>query len=182
MRILNIHQRQFEASAEAVGALIDSLASAADRLWPGRLWPRMRLDRPLGPGAAGGHGPIRYLVERYQAGKEIRFRFTAPRGFRGTHGYQVCCESDGRVILRHTLEMTTRGTALLSWPLLYGPLHDALLEDSLTLAAVMLGQHPDLRPWSRRVRLLRWLVSGGRAPAQSEAGFVPQSSGASPET
>jgi hypothetical protein len=68
--------------------------------------------------------------------------------------------------LRHTLEMTTHGPALLSWPVVFRPLHDALLEDSLALAQAALGERPNVRRWSNWVRLLRWLVSKGRSPTQ----------------
>ena len=59
LRVLNVHDRNIAAPPDAVGALIDSLASDDDALWPSRTWPRMYLDRPLGVGAIGGHGPIR---------------------------------------------------------------------------------------------------------------------------
>jgi hypothetical protein len=34
-----------------------------------------------------------------------------------------------RVVLRHETRMTTHGPALSTWPLIFGPLHDALTED-----------------------------------------------------
>jgi hypothetical protein len=54
----------------------------------------------------------------------------------------------------------------LSWPLIYRPLHDALLEDSLARAQHSLGLSPEIRGWSFWTRLLRRLVSGGKAPPQ----------------
>ena len=47
------------------------------------------------------------------------------------------------------------------------PLHDALIEDSLERAARAVGAVPRVRAWSIRVRALRWLLSGGRAPRRS---------------
>ncbi|UNO43730.1 DUF2867 domain-containing protein [Streptomyces sp. MST-110588] len=38
----------------------------------------MRFDRPLGVGAYGGHGPVRYRVSAYDPGRRIRFDFTSP--------------------------------------------------------------------------------------------------------
>jgi len=81
MRVLNIHERALDATAEKVGLLIDGLGSANDLLWPVDRWPAMRLDRPLGVGAVGGHGPIRYCVESYSPGRSVQFRFIEPRGF-----------------------------------------------------------------------------------------------------
>lgn len=166
MQVLNVHERTLDALPDEVAPLLDSLASPADRLWPWHSWPRMAFDRPLGIGASGGHGPIRYVVEAYTPGRSIRFRFTGPAGFDGWHGFELS-ELDNRTRLRHTLEMRTHGRAALSWPLLYRPLHDALLEDALATAQDSLGLRPDPVPWSARVRLLRWLVTGGRAPRQA---------------
>ena len=62
MEVLNIHEREIDATYEQVGALIDSLSSEEDCLWPNHSWPRMKFDRPLGIGADGGHirGQISY--------------------------------------------------------------------------------------------------------------------------
>jgi hypothetical protein len=126
----------------------------------------MEFDRPLGVGARGGHGPIRYFVEDYAPGESVRFRFTAPRGFDGFHVYERIRTTADTAVLRHTLEMTTHGPAVLSWPVVYRPMHDALIEDSLATAEASLGQAPHIRPWSLWVRLVRWVVSRGKATAQ----------------
>ena len=81
MQVRNVHERVFTLPLATVGALIDSLASRGDRLWPVKKWPPMRFDRPLAVGAVGGHGPVRYSVEKYLQGQMIVFRFSAPRGF-----------------------------------------------------------------------------------------------------
>jgi len=66
MQVRNLHEHVYDSDLGSVGALIDSLASAKDDLlWPSENWPPMRLDQPLGVGAGGGHGPIRYFVEQY---------------------------------------------------------------------------------------------------------------------
>lgn len=169
MKVRNVHERSFRA-IDRVGSLIDFLASPADALWPIESWPRMLLDRPLEVGAAGGHGPIRYTVEVYQPGKSVRFRFTGPKGFNGSHGYEVVATGPETVVLRHILEMTTSGLAMLSWPFMYRPLHDALIEDSLATAQASLGYPPTVRPWSSWVKFLRWLVSRGKARPQVTPG------------
>jgi hypothetical protein len=155
MRVRNAHARHFAASADAVGRLVDGLSSADDRLWPRDRWPAMRFDRPLGVGTVGGHGPIRYGVESYVPGRLLRCRFTAPRGVRGTHQYEVEALAGGGAVLRHEMTIDTSGLALLSWPLVFRPMHDALIEDSLDRAAVALGEAPVGAPWSPVVRLLR---------------------------
>ena len=148
-----------------VGALIDSLASDNDLLWPNHSWPRMEFDRPLSVGAKGGHGPIRYFVEAYTPAQSIRFRFIGPKGFEGCHGYEVITEGD-KITLRHTLEMLAHGPAIITWPFVFRPMHDALMEDSMARAETSLGLAPTVRPWPRWVRLLRWILSGGKASGQ----------------
>jgi hypothetical protein len=162
MKIVNIHERALEADPKRIGALLDSLASTGDRLWPKLMWPRMAFDRPLGVGANGGHGPIRYVVEKYTPGQSIQFRFTGPKGLDGFHGYEIIAGPEKSVVLRHTIRMNTHGMAIVSWPLVYQPMHDALIEDSFTTAQVSLGLSPTVKPWSAWVKILRWILSGGK--------------------
>jgi hypothetical protein len=173
MKVLNVHERELQAGPAEVGALIDSIASEQDRIWPRTFWPAVRLDRPLGVGAAGGHGPISYIVEEYLPGQMVKFRFTSPRGFDGHHWLEVLPKAEHRTVLRHTIGMRAHGTALLSWPLVVRPLHDAVLEDALTLAQASLGITPVVRPWSAWVKCLRWVMSGGRARGQQTPVTAP---------
>ena len=162
MKVTNVHQRLLHASPERVGALIDALSSPNDGLWP-HGWPRMKFERPLGVGASGGHGPIRYFVEAYEPGQSIRFRFTGPKGFDGWHGFEVLEATSAHCVLEHRIEMRTHGPALLSWHLLYRYLHDALIEDALAAGEASLGLERHVVPWSPYVRLLHWLVAPRRA-------------------
>ena len=91
----NIHAREFPVDARRLGALIDALGTEEDRLWPRHRWPPMRFDEPMRPGASGGHGPIRYVVESYDPHHTVRFRFTAPAGFMGWHEFEVEAWSEG---------------------------------------------------------------------------------------
>jgi hypothetical protein len=106
----NVHQRKLLHEVAEVGALIDSLASAGDRLWPAWCWPAQRLDGPLAVGARGGHGPIRYTVAEYAPGARVVYRNTAPRGLIGRHGFEAVARDSGTTVLRHTLTGTTEGT------------------------------------------------------------------------
>ncbi|WP_437765210.1 hypothetical protein WMF27_31175 [Sorangium sp. So ce281] len=112
MYVVNVHRRLLRASPERVGALIDSLASLEDALWPRHAWPRMELDRPLGVGAAGGHGPIRYFVADHAEGRRVRFRFTGPQGFDGWHGFDVLAVAPEHCVLEHRLEMRAGGASM----------------------------------------------------------------------
>lgn len=159
MRIRNRHERQVAHSAESLGECLDSLSSAHDRLWPHERWPRMAFDGPLRVGADGGHGPIRYFVEEYEPGKKVVFRFTEPRGFLGTHSFQVNRHEKGAEIV-HLIAMEVSRSALLSWPMVIRPLHDALLEDSLDkVQAHLAGEEWVRRDWPISVRFLRNILA-----------------------
>jgi hypothetical protein len=161
----NVHERVLAASSDDVSDLIAGLASPSDRLWPRDRWPALRLNEPIGAGASGGHGPIRYFVEAYDPNAGITFRFTGPDGINGTHNFNFEELSPGRVRLRHTMSIRLSGLARLSWPLFFRWLHDALLEDLLDRAEIATG-NAELVPrhWPLRVRALRrmsaYLVRG----------------------
>lgn len=157
MPTLNIHSRDLPVPCDAAGALIDALATHDDRMWPSGQWPPIRLDRPLGVGAVGGHGPIRYVVVDHQPGRWARFRFTRPRGFDGFHEFTVEPVDATHVRLTHLTAMRPRRSARLSWPLVYRPLHDALLEDALDNATYALTGKAHRTRWSMQARLLHRL-------------------------
>ena len=148
--VVNVHRR---VVADGVGELMATLAGPDDRLWPADAWPAMRFDRPLGVGAAGGHGPVGYVVEEYEEGRRVRFRFTAPRGFDGYHEFTASGPE-----LCHRLVMRTRGLARLSWPLVFRPLHDALVEDAFDRACDAMGVAVEKARWSWWVRTLRGVL------------------------
>ena len=153
--VSNIHERTLPAAMSQAAPLLDQLASENDLVWPYENWPAIRFDRPLSVGAAGGHGPVLYFIEAYNPGKFIRFRFTAPRGFIGTHEFELAPAGDDKITLRHSLVMRAEGPALLSWPLIFRPLHDALVEDALDRAERHMGLTPKPARWSLYVRFLR---------------------------
>jgi hypothetical protein len=168
MAALNIHERRLPCPPDKLAPLLDGLAGPDDGLWPAERgqWPAMGFDRPLGVGAVGGHGPVRYEVVGHAPGQWVRFRFSAPRGFHGFHEYAVHPEPGGSgSVLRHTLAMRARGPARLSWPLAFRWFHDAVLEDSLDRAELAVtGTVAAPSRWSPYVRLLRRLTDGAAQP------------------
>ena len=161
----NVHERRIEGPPAAVGALMDSLASSDDRLWPWRRWPRMRLDRGLEIGSKGGHGPVRYAVARHEPLRLVAFAFTPAFGVVGEHRYEVLPHPGGGTLLRHVLEGRPVGWMRLGWPLCFRWLHDALIEDSFDRAQSQLAAEEwQPRPLSPPVRLLRRAL-GRRPPA-----------------
>lgn len=162
MNIVNVHQRRLEATRAQVAMLIDSLGSPDDTLCPPG-WPRMQFDRPLAPGATGGHGSVRYVVTTWTPGEAIRFRFTEPQGFKGWHGFTVLGATDEDCVLEHRIEMETEGQATLMWELAMRHLHNAWVEDALSQAQRAVGNKPLVVPWPVRVRVLRWLMPAGKS-------------------
>jgi hypothetical protein len=67
------------------------------------------------------------VVDRYEPASKIVFRFTGPQGLHGEHRFEVLSEVGG-CPLRHVLEGHTTWWMRQLWPLLYRPLHDALIE------------------------------------------------------
>jgi hypothetical protein len=121
-------------------ALLRSLASHEDRLWPGDKWWPQRFDGGLEPGSKGGHGPVKYKVESV-APRRVVYRFPSRSWFRGTHAFDLVPHPQGCELV-HTLDGTTHGIGLVLWPLVVRPLHDALLEDVLDRAESSLGAPP----------------------------------------
>ncbi|MFJ8016673.1 SRPBCC family protein [Streptomyces sp. NPDC096339] len=159
MAVYNVHERLLTAKGSEVGALIDTIsAGPADRLWPHADWPAVRLERGLTVGSSGGHGPVRYAVTAYVPGTWVRFAFTGPRGFHGFHEFAVLPVDEDRTVLRHTLAMRATGPARATWPLVYRPLHDALLEDCLDRAELActgtLARRAHRPPYVRLLRAL----------------------------
>ncbi|PSJ24505.1 hypothetical protein B7P34_33065 [Streptosporangium nondiastaticum] len=161
MDVYNVHERLLPVKASEAGALIDSLASDGDLLWPRGSWHPMTFDRPLSVGAVGGHGPVRYRVAAYVPATWVRFTFSGPRGFHGFHEFAALPASGApaggdRSVLRHTLAMAARGPARLTWPLFWRPLHNACLEDGLDRAELACtGTVARPARWSPYVRALR---------------------------
>lgn len=151
MKVLNVHYRDLEAPPERVGAVLASLGSEHDRLWPIDRWPALpfELDGPLAVGARGGHGMIPYAVEQYEPGRRLVFRLAPGLGLDGTHRFEIEAVGPDRTRLVHTLDCRVKPTMLALWPIVRG-YHDALVEDILDRA--------ELSATGSRVRPRRWPV------------------------
>ncbi|QEV17675.1 SRPBCC family protein [Streptomyces alboniger] len=156
--VRNEHERVVEASAEAVGALLDRLSAEDDPIFPTPAWEPMIFDRPLGVGATGGHGPIRYEVAAYEPGRRVRFAFTPPG--EGFHELTVEPLAEGRCRVRHVLETRWRGVDRLLWPTAIRPAHDSMMEELFDNIerAVAGGCARPVRwsPWLRLLHRLWW--------------------------
>jgi hypothetical protein len=165
MKVLNIHERSYRAAPEVIGALIDSLSGPDDSLWPRDKWPAQTLDGPLGEGAGGGHGPVKYTVCEYIPGRRVAYRFDPAgliAGFDGRHYFEVVSRRHD-VLLRHVLEAQCDMKTWLRWKMVVEPLHDALVEDALDGAEHRLHGRVE-RPanWSPWVKGLRRILAKRR--------------------
>jgi hypothetical protein len=152
--IHNVHTREIDASPGDVAALMAALGGPDDRLWPAPAWLPMTLDGPLGVGAAGGHGSIRYRVTAYEPGHRVRFDFDPACGLRGYHELSVTPAGD-HARVRHVLHGTARGLPRLLGPVLVRA-HDAVVEDLLDNAErETTGTVRSPARWSPLVRLLQ---------------------------
>ncbi|GAA3840548.1 hypothetical protein GCM10022243_03670 [Saccharothrix violaceirubra] len=141
--IENVHARQVPDAPTLLDRMME--------LWPADHWPPLRLDRPLGVGADGGHGFVRYTCTAYEPGARVEFTFAPGLGLVGTHTLYVVPGG-----LRHVLRGKATGSMRLWWPLAIRWLHDALMEDLFDNAEKAAGRTP-ARPvrWSWWVRKLR---------------------------
>lgn len=157
--VINRHERILNATPETIGALLDKLASSDDLLWAhNRGWSPMKFDRPLQVGAVGGHGPIGYRIEQYIPNQKIMFRFTAPKGFIGTHGLYLKPINANQTRLSHVLEAKLEGSMWFSWTFLFRPMHDALVEDTLDNAQLLFEPNIKRKTWSLYVKFLRLMI------------------------
>ncbi|KAA6213060.1 DUF2867 domain-containing protein [Streptomyces albofaciens JCM 4342] len=154
--VRDVHARTVHAPAGTVGALLDRLAGDDDPLFPVPVWPAMRFDRPLGVGAAGGHGFVRYRVTAYEPGRRVRFDF--PDG--GHHAVEVTPLDAGSCRVTHVLENRPRGAERVAWPLAVRWVHATVVEevlDNVERAATGTVRAPARRsPYVRLLNRLLW--------------------------
>jgi hypothetical protein len=164
MLIHNVHEREIRCPIEQASLLIDTFSEPEAILWPSKLWPREPFNGPLQVGAIGSHGGTIYRVEAYQPGRQIRFRFISPKGYQGTHEYELQPTPDREsVIIKHVTKLELSGMNLLAWKLAICWVHDALIEDGFSEAEKHLtGQVGTPSAWLWRVYLLRHWLGGSR--------------------
>jgi hypothetical protein len=165
MRFERTHRREIDAPAATVGALIDTLGSEHDRLWPSREWPTLAIgfDRALAVGVKGGHGPMRYVVSEYLPSEAVEFRFDRRSGVAGTHRLHVQALGPGRSRLTHTVDANLGLRYAVVLPA-FRAMHDAVLADLLDRAELhatgRLAQ-PSVAPrWLRSVYAIDRATSG----------------------
>ena len=157
MNVLNIHTRILDHPIDQVAPLLSTLATPDDQVWPSEKWPRMKFIKGIKEGAYGGHGPIRYTVDRVEP-NGIYWTFARPKGFRGRHFLQLS-EEEGKTKIQHTIQMKAKGLSILSWVLAIRWLHDALMEDAFDKVESHFTHTPIQSRWNLWVRFLRAVLN-----------------------
>lgn len=154
MKVLNIHKREIKQTKNEVAKLFRTLATETDLILATDKWPRMKLDKGLQVGSKGGHGPIKYFVTDYQQDNSITFQFDMT-GFNGSHKFEIFEIENNKTLLKHTIVMTTTGSATLKWALAIRWLHDAYIEDAFYKVENYFSKDKKYGEWSWWVKILR---------------------------
>lgn len=155
MKVLNIHKRIIHQPKTKVVELIKTLSTENDKIWPKEKWPAMKFKEGIKTGAKGGHGPIRYSVEKYNPNEVIQFRFSKPYGFNGIHKFEVTELAEEKTEIKHTIDMKTVGKGTLTWVLAIRSLHNALIEDGFDKIENHFSENQKSKEWNFWVKFLR---------------------------
>ena len=159
MKVLNIHTRTINQPKRKVSELIETLSAENDQIWPKEKWPRMKFKDGIKVGAKGGHGPIRYSVEKYNPNEIIEFRFSKPIGFNGIHKFEIKELADKQTEVKHTIEMVTEGKGTLVWLFAVRSLHNALIQDGFDKIENSFSNLNKKTEWNIWVKIVRQLLA-----------------------
>ncbi len=115
----------------------------------------MRFKEGIQIGAKGGHGPIRYSVEKYAPDDIVQFRFSKPIGFKGIHKLELLELANGQTEIRHTIDMSTSGKGTWQWIFVIRSLHNALIEDGFDKLENHFSKVKKKSEWNFWVKILR---------------------------
>lgn len=155
MKVLNIHKRIIHRPKNEVAELLRSLSTENDKIWPKEKWPAMKFKEGIKVGAKGGHGPIRYSVEKYNPNEIIQFRFSKPNGFNGIHKFEIKEMTKEKTEIKHTIDMNTVGKGTLTWVSGIRSLHNALIEDGFDKLENNFSENQKSTEWNFWVKFLR---------------------------
>jgi hypothetical protein len=158
LKILNTHSRIISQPKAELEVLLETLSTEKDKIWPSDNWPKMKFNQGIKVGTKGGHGPIRYTVEKYNPTEIIQFRFTKPEGFHGIHVFEITAFSERETEIKHTIAMNAKGMGLLKWVFAIRSLHNALIEDAFDKMENNFPGNKKFTKWNIWVKLLRNLM------------------------
>jgi hypothetical protein len=162
MRVLNIHKRTLNQSKTKVVEIIKTLSTDNDRIWPKEKWPEIKFKGEIQIGAMGGHGPIKYTVEKYNPSEIIQFRFLKPLGFNGIHKFEIQELSSEKIEITHTIKMNTDVNGTFLWIFAIRSLHNALIEDAFDKLENNFTEIHKSSKWNFWVKFLRKQITKKR--------------------
>jgi len=163
MKIKNVHRRVLNQPKEKIIELFKTLSTENDKIWPFEKWPKMKFKHGIKEESRGGHGPIRYTIEKYDKNNFIQFRFSKPSGFNGIHKFEIIELEREKTELKHIIEMDTVGKGLLIWFLAIRSLHNALIEDALDKVENQFSEEQKKTEWNIWVKILRRIMKTKRS-------------------
>jgi hypothetical protein len=138
MKVKNVHERVFAATADELAALVADF----DRIWPTEIGP---VPRPVG-GRVFQAGPM--VWEEFDRPGAIRaFRVVRPEALRGEHWFDLERVEEG-VRLRHTIAGEAVAEFETIWRERIEPAHDQIL-DALLDKIELLVSGPSTEPIPR---------------------------------
>jgi len=155
MNVKNIHKRTINQPKEKVAELFKTLATSEDLIWPYENWPAIRFRDGLQVGSKGGHGRIRYIIIEFMEGEHIKFQFTEPEGFIGTHQLKIEEIEKNETEISHIIEMNTSFKATFLWLFIVRWLHNALIEEAFDKVENYFGDDKKKSTYNIWVKLLR---------------------------
>jgi hypothetical protein len=161
VKVINVHTREIVQPKSEVAKLFKTLATENDLMLATDKWSPMKLDKGLQVGSKGGHGPIRYFVTDYEIDNSITFQFDLV-GFNGFHKFEIFESGPNKTQLRHSIHMTTSGSATLKWALAIRWLHDAYIEDAFDKVESYFTKDKKSSEWSCWVKTLRKIMKPKR--------------------
>jgi hypothetical protein len=155
LEVVNILKRVLNSSKEEVSQLLGTLSSKEDKIWPYEKWPVIKFKEGLVENVKGGHGPIRYSINKYIPNEQIEFKFNAPKGFDGVHRFNIVKLKSNKTEFRLTIEMKTTGIGIFTWAFVIFWLHNALFEDLMDKVENQFVEEHKKHKWNLWVKLLR---------------------------
>ncbi|WP_034058166.1 hypothetical protein [Lacinutrix jangbogonensis] len=156
MKVTNNHKRKLLQPKAQVVKLFKTLATKEYKIWPIENWPAIRFNEKLKIGAKGGHGSVRYTIIDFKDNEEIKFQFSKPHGFIGTHEFCINAIDNNTAEITHEINMNTSTVkATFLWLVVIRWLHDALIEDAFDKVENSYSEEKKKTKYSLWVQLLR---------------------------
>jgi len=118
----------------------------------------MKFKGGIQVGAKGGHGTIKYSVDKYDPTEIIQFRFSKPLGFNGIHKCDIKELPGDKTEVSHVIDVNTDLDGTIKWVFAVKSLHNALIEDGLDKMENHFTEDKKSTEWNLGVKFLRYIL------------------------